>query len=133
MVIPVRPRTLRLFLASVGFGAVLAGGAIGLAAQADATPGIGCETIRWGFLGSQRRTVCDGPVQPDGSWVRAREVWTPGGYVPLSTYCSRYSCTSSGGYYREQSTQAFETYVVTPGTVLPDEPGHLPAGSVVIR
>lgn len=102
------------------------------AARADYTPG--CETVRWGFLGSQRRTICDGPVNPgDGGWLRARVIWTPAGYVPRTTYCGSYSCSSSGGYYREETLQAKETYYVLPTNVLPDEPGWLPAGTDVIR
>ena len=93
----------------------------------------GCETIRWGFLGSQWRTVCDGPRRPDGSWERERRIWTPAGYVPRSTYCGTYSCSSSGGYYREESTMGYERYVVFDVNVLPDEPGWLPEGTLVIR
>lgn len=111
---------------------VLVGCAIGWAARADAAPGVGCETIRWGFLGSQLRTVCDTPRRPDGSWTRAREVWVPAGWV--RGYCSfGYFSSCSQGYYRERGTVAYEEYPVTDGTVLPDEPGWLPTGSVVIR
>lgn len=92
----------------------------------------GCETVRWGMFGSQRRSICDGP-KTGGSWMRAREVWIPAGYVPAYTSCGTYSCSSSGGYYRERGTVAFEVYPVTDDTVLPDEPGWLPAGTVVIR
>jgi hypothetical protein len=127
--------TLRCTLVAVAVGAALAftGTAFAAQADADADPGIGCETIRWGFLGSQRRTICDGPRRPDGSWTRGRVVWTPAGYVPRSTYCGTYSCSSSGGYYREETLQAKETYVVFDSNVLPDEPGWLPPGTDVIR
>ena len=99
--------------------------------QADS--GYGCESIRWGFLGTQYRTICDGPRRPDGSWQRERRIWVPAGYVPRSTYCGTYSCSSSGGYYRQESTTGYERYVVFDVNVLPDEPGWLPAGTVVIR
>lgn len=91
----------------------------------------GCETVAWPNLlnWAQKRTVCDGPRRPDGSWLRARELWTPAGYVPLT--CSRYSCT--GGYYRQQSTQAYEEYVVFDHNIPPNEPGWLPPGTVIIR
>ena len=127
--------TLRRTLVAVAAGAALAftGTAFAAQADADADPGIGCETIRWGFLGSQRRTICDGPRRPDGSWTRGSVVWTPAGYVPRSTYCGTYSCSSSGGYYREETLQAKETYVVFDSNVLPDEPGWLPPGTDVIR
>lgn len=100
---------------------------------ADADPGVGCETVRWGFFWSQRRTICDGPRAADGSWTRARRVWTPAGYVRGSSYCSSYSCSYSAGYYREESTTAFETYVVFDSNVLGDEPGWLPPGTFTIR
>lgn len=98
--------------------------------------GLGCETIHWGFLGFQRRTVCDGPINPaDGGWTRARVIWTPAGYVSGSSYCYRYSgyCTYNPGYYREESVQAQESYYVLPSNVLPDEPGWLPPGMAVLR
>jgi hypothetical protein len=122
-----------LVATAVGAAAAFTGIASSTDAQADADPSIGCETIRWGFLGSQRRTICDGPRRADGSWTRARVVWTPAGYVPRSTYCGTYSCSSSGGYYREETLQAKETYVVFDSNVLPDEPGWLPPGTDVIR
>jgi hypothetical protein len=92
-------------------------------AHADAA-GAGCQTVLWGFLGSERRTLCDGPIRPDGSWTRERAVWTPAHYVPVT--CSGYYYIScSGGYAVSQSIDSDETYPVTPDTVLPDEPGHL--------
>ena len=94
---------------------------------------LGCETIHWGFLGSQLRTVCDGPVQPDGSWMRYRVVWVPAHHVPYSTYCGTYSCSSSGGYSVGQTVVAKEIYVVFPTNVLPDEPGWLPPNKDTLR
>lgn len=126
-------RTARRTVAALAAALVVIGTGIAYAADATAAPGIGCETIRWGFLGAQRRTVCDGPRRPDGSWTRAREVWVPAGWVPGSTYCGTWSCSSSGGYYRERGTVAYEQYPVTDSTVLPDEPGWLPQGTVTIR
>lgn len=125
-------RTARKILVTAA-AAIIGGTGLAIAPpQANADP-IGCETIRWGFLGSQLRTICDGPRRDDGSWLRAREVWTPAGYVPIRTSCSQYSCTTTGGYYRQRSTQAFETYIVFDHNVLPDEPGWLPPGTNVIR
>jgi len=89
----------------------------------------GCERIRWGFLASGYRTICDGPRLPDGSWMRERREWTPAGYVP--GYCSYYTCR--GGYNRAESTQSWQTYPVTDATIVPGEPGHLPAGSIDIH
>ena len=117
----------------VGGLAALAIG-LGIAPVAQAAPaGLGCETIHWGFLGSQLRTVCDGPVQPDGSWMRYRVVWVPAHYVPYSTYCGTYSCSSSGGYSVDQTLVAKENYIVFPTNVLPDEPGWLPPGTDTLR
>lgn len=67
------------------------------------------------------RTICDGPLQADGSWVRRRLFYAPETYVPMS--CSRYSCT--GGYWLNEYVD-LEEYPVNPGTVLPDEPGWIP-------
>jgi hypothetical protein len=110
--------------------AVIIGASIGLSARANAdSGGYGCETIRWGFLATQWRTICDGPRRPDGSWERERRIWYPAGWV--RGYCSYYSC--SGGYYREEGTVGYERYVVFDSNVLPDEPGWLPTGSLIIR
>ena len=108
--------------------------ALGVAPPASA---YGYDAVRGpsagGFLGSQWRTVFDGPRRPDGSWERERRIWTPAGYVPRSTYCGTYSCSSSGGYYREESATGYERYLVFDVNVLPDEPGWLPEGTLVIR
>lgn len=101
-------------------------------AHAEPDPDLGpnCDTVPWGFLGSQRRTVCDGPLRPDGSWERKRSIWTPAHQVPSTTDCygsSYISCTTYGGYFVDMKINDQDTYPVTPDTVLPDEPGHLPA------
>ena len=68
----------------------------------------GCETIRWGFLGSQWRTVCDGPRRPDGSWERERTDLDPGGLrAAQPPTAARTPAASSGGYYREESTTGY--------------------------
>jgi len=118
--------------------ALLAGAlAIGLAAVhppvANADPSMGCESIHWGFLGSQLRTICDGPRQADGSWMRYRVIWVPAHHVPYSTYCGTYSCSSSGGYDVGDSIVAKENYIVFDSNVLPDEPGWLPPGTDTIK
>ncbi|WP_243858130.1 hypothetical protein [Mycobacterium sp. DL440] len=125
--------SIKRLLAAMAAGAVLAGTGTLWATEAKADPGVGCETIRWGFLGSQRRTICDTPRLADGSWMRARVVWTPAGWV--RGYCSfgTYYSSCSQGYYREETLQAKEVYPVNDGNVLPDEPGWLPTGSDVIR
>lgn len=124
-------RTVRRVLVSMAAGAILGGTGIGHIAHANADP-VGCESIRWGFLGSQYRTICDSPRRADGSWERERRIWTPAGYVPRSTYCGTYPCSSSGGYYRQESTQGYERYVVFDHNVVQGEPGHLD-GTWVLR
>jgi hypothetical protein len=118
-------------------GALLAGAiTAGLAAtaHADDAPsfgfahsGIGCKTEPFGFLGSQRRTLCDGPIASDGSWTRQRTIWAPAHYSTRS--CSSIGSSSSysscyGGYFTPERLISDETYPVRPETVLPDEPGH---------
>ena len=109
-------------------------------ARAQAAPvgfGQGCETVHWGFLGGQRRTVCDGPKRADGSWDREREIWVPAGVVNGYCYFGTWSSSCSPSYYRQRSTVSYEQYPVSdaPGAVNPplaDEPGWLPPGTVRI-
>ena len=93
-------------------------------ARADAV----CKTEPFGFLGSQRRTLCDGPVSSDGSWSRERTIWVPAHRTPETcTSSSNYHSFSTcyGGYWVDQSLVSNETHPVRPETVLPDEPGHV--------
>jgi hypothetical protein len=95
---------------------------------APAANAANCQTEPFGFLGSWRRTLCDGPISKDGSWSRERTIWVPAHY-------STRTCTSgggsssysncSGGYMINERLVSNETYPVRPDTVLPDEPGHL--------
>jgi hypothetical protein len=83
-----------------------------------------------GFLGSERRTLCDGPISSDGSWSRERTIWVPAHYsMPIcsNTGGRSYSSYSScyGGYSVNEHVVSNETYPVRPDTVLSDEPGHL--------
>lgn len=73
------------------------------------------------------RTLCDGPIQADGSWTRARNFYANSYYVPWR--CDRYGCT--GDYWVPVFDTGVETYRVTPDTVLPDEPGHIGNAGVV--
>ena len=133
---------LRRSMAGALLAAAITATGVGLAAagQADAgeqAPSLGspsradayCKTEPWGFLGSQRRTLCDGPISNDGSWSRERTLWVPAHRDMPS--CSRsgssyYSSTSCyGGYWVNERLVSNETYPVRPDTVLPDEPGHL--------
>jgi hypothetical protein len=127
----VTARAVRRGLALIVYGAILAAVGTMWATGAKASPGVGCETIAapglltWG----QKRTICDSPRRADGSWWRTRQYWTPAHYAPVS--CYRWSC--SGGYPVGDSIARYEEYPVTDATVLADEPGWLPTGSVVIR
>ena len=123
-----------------GLVAFMLGLGLGLGVMALATPdqvrGVSqgtlppnCQQQRWGFFGSQLRQICDGPIRPDGSWMRHRVVGVPEHYVYPHTSCSSGSYSSyctfyPGGWVDEVDTDD-ETYLVTPDTVLPDEPGHL--------
>lgn len=81
-------------------------------------------------LRATTRTICDSPVRADGSWTRTRSFTAPAYWMPTTCvntggfYGGVLSC--SGGYPVEALNQT-ESYVVTPATVLPDEPGHLGA------
>lgn len=91
---------------------------------------VNCNSAPWGFLGSKTRLICDGPIRPDGSWMRTRIIGIPAHYAYPSSSCSNgeyYSnCTYyPGGYIPEQDSDN-ETYPVRQDTVLPDEPGHMP-------
>ena len=130
----------------VAHGAVLAAAsaliALGAPAVGHADPGLtpgpamGCETVHWGAFGMERRKVCDGPQQPDGTWQRTRTIWTPAFYSSKPCLQSSYSDAGDGlsdsrivdcdGHWTPESVDNQETYPVAPNTVLPDEPGWLP-------
>lgn len=104
-------------------------GSIIFAPPAAALPS-NCESRPWGFLGlTQVRIICDGPIQPDGSWMRQRVIGTPAHQVPASSSCSggSYSsyCTYYPGGWVNDVIASNDTYPVRPDNVLPDEPGHL--------
>jgi hypothetical protein len=120
----------RLRLATMAVGALMAAAIGGFAspAHADSVPP-NCQEVPWGFLGSKERAICDGPIQPNGSWMRHRVIGVPAHYQNPSSSCSGDSYSSNctfypGGYVPEIDSDN-ETYPVTPDTVLPDEPGHL--------
>lgn len=101
---------------------------VAVAPPAAALPA-SCEVVPWGFLGSQQRGICDGPVQRDGSWMRHRIVAVPAHSMPVFTSCSggTYTtfCTTSGGGFMPYTELDNEWYRVTPDTVPPNEPGYL--------
>ncbi len=132
---------LRRTMAGALLATAITATAVGLAAAAhadDGAPNLGspapagaiCKTEPWGFLGSQRRTLCDGPISGDGSWSRERTIWVPAHYnTPICSTIGGGSSSShtscSGGYFVNERLVSNETYPVRPETVLPDEPGHL--------
>jgi hypothetical protein len=126
---------LRRLLALTAFGAILGATGVGYATDAHADPLSGCQDDLWIVpFQSTRRVICDGAIRPDGSWLRAREFYTPAHDVPLTTRCSGgvyySSCTTTGGYFQPRTSQGVETYIVFPDNVLPDEPPHLVNGFI---
>lgn len=105
------------------FATVIGAATVIFAPPASAKPG--CDSVPWGFFASQVRTLCDGPMRPDGSWSRARVIWVPAHQVPFTCSYGRYSSSCTGGYFVDDSVVSAEEYPVTPETVLPDEPGYL--------
>ncbi|WP_457920692.1 CDGP domain-containing protein [Mycolicibacterium psychrotolerans] len=100
--------------------------------SAVATPALaapiqpGCVQQLWMMFGlkATTRTICDSEVRPDGSWFRQRQFYAPAYLAPGHSYCSSYECT----YYPPEWVPEFnkyESYMLTPNTVLPDEPGHI--------
>jgi hypothetical protein len=106
-----------------GIMLVVVAGVLAAAAKAD----VPChkQTVPWGFLGSERRTICDTARAADGSWTRERIIWSPAGYVPGGGYCGTWSCSYTEGYYVQQSVKSDDVYPVNDGDVLPDEPGNI--------
>lgn len=98
-----------------------------LAPSAHALPG-NCVQQPWlygGLLGRMTtRTICDSPIRADGSWDRSREFYAQSYYVPYHCNFNSYG-GSCGGDYTVPVFDLYDTYPVTPDTVLPDEPGHI--------
>ena len=129
-----RPRTVkRIYFTVAAVTAIVVGGILaGAPAKADYTPG--CVSQPWLYgLRMTTRTICDGPINGDGGWLRARAFHADSFYSALV-------CTGGAGTYVTYCTGGTwqpaldkrETYPVTPDTVLPDEPGHIPSGANTI-
>lgn len=94
-------------------------------ANADPPPP-GCARVPLLGLNPQILEMCDGPINPDGSWERARRYWHP-----------QYVHSSCGGVYYyggcpqwahdviPAERSGIETYTVTADTIPPGEPGHI--------
>lgn len=101
-------------------------------AHADYNPG--CTSQFWMVgLRATTRTICDGPIQADGTWMRTRTF-----YAPAHTAAGWSSCYG-GLYYSNcfytpprQVPEFTETatYPVTATTVLADEPNHIGEGQL---
>ena len=70
------------------------------------------------------RTICDGPVQDDGSWTRCRNFYSP----EKDIYVAPIDDQKGSQQYYFPELDIYECYPVTPDTVLPDEPGWIPPG-----
>ena len=99
------------------------------AAPAEAnTPPPGCVSQYWlygGLFGrGTTRTICDGPIQADGSWQRGREFFDAPRYIPMTCSWGYYGGSCVGGYWLGEF-DLVDYYVVTPDSILPDEPGWI--------
>lgn len=107
--------------------AVIIGASIGFSARASALPA-GCISQPWWRGEALRQTtrfICDGPILPDGSWMRARQFYAPAYYVPYRCSWSYYGGSCGGDYWVGVFDTGVEVYPVRPDTLLPDEPGHV--------
>lgn len=126
------PRTI-WFLACLTVGALLAALWVATPTALGQPLPPGCVQQPWWYGSAGRmttRTICDGPIQADGSWRRGREFYAPDYVAPGYSSCYAYGCT----FYPPRYVPVFdavESYIVTPATVLPDEPGHV--GADVVR
>lgn len=121
--------TNKLRMAVAASTATAAMGTLLLAAPPAKALPPGCVGQPWGFLGSQTRQICDGPLAADGSWLRRRIIGRPSYYRNATSQCSSYTYSSSCTYYPagwvDEVITEDNTYPVTPETVLPDEPGWI--------
>lgn len=105
-----------------------------LAAPAHADPPPpGCERVPILGLNPYVRTICDGPIRPDGSWMRARDMYHRS-YVASSCdgsylYGIGVNCPLGTSHDVWPEWRNSDAYVVTPDTIPPGEPGHLDGGS----
>jgi len=85
-----------------------------------------CTSQFWmmGLRGGQR-TICDGPLNPDGSWMRTRSFDAPAFTADGYSVCYSAAYCTFTMPKQVAAIDQLETYRVTPETVLPDEPGYL--------
>lgn len=101
---------------------------------AHATPPDNCASEFWMLgLRATTRTICDGPLEADGSWQRGRSFYAPAYVTNGWSNCVGGLYYSSCSYTPPVEVAEFdrrEVYRVTPTTVLPDEPGYLGTGTL---
>lgn len=122
----------RLSIAVIAFSSVGSGSVIDAGEAVAEPPQPGCVSQFWMYGGlfgrSVTRYICDGPFQPDGSWMRTRVFHDPAYMAPARTTCSGGTWSSTCTHYPAYPVEEFfirDVYRVDPGTVLPDEPGHI--------
>jgi hypothetical protein len=107
--------------------AVVMAGFLAAPASADPPPP-GCERVPILGLNPQIRKICDEPIHPDGSWVRARQFTHPQ-FVHSSCGGVYYQGGNCPPWMQQDVVPAeegpIETYIVTIDTIPPGEPGHL--------
>ena len=110
--------------ATAALGAALL--AAGVTAPAASANTDNCTEQFWMMgLRAAQRTICDGPLNPDGSWLRGRSFNAPAFTADGYSVCySAVYCTFTMPK-QVAAIDTAETYRVTPDTVLPDEPGYL--------
>lgn len=115
---------LRIVTVAAAAAALLLGAA---PASAEPLDDPSCERVPILGLDPHIRIICDSEIHPDGHWIRGRKLrWLDS---------TRSSC--GGQYYQGgqcppwmsndvvPGREVVETYIVTPDTIPPGEPGHL--------
>lgn len=129
-------------IGAIGVGAAIGGGLMAEAiltapkSHAD-VPVSGCQDDLWIMLDSKRRVICDGPIQPDGQYLRVRIRYTAAHEVPGRTNCYGYSyvsCTTYSGYFVPYNEAERTSYYVSVNPEaenhkLDNEPEHLVNGN----
>jgi amino acid permease len=102
------------------------------AAESDTPPG--CVSQFWMVgLRATTRIICDGPLNPDGGWMRARAFYAPAYISDGYSSCYGSGYWSNCVYTAPREVAEYDVrdyYPVTPTTVLPDEPGYIGTGAV---
>jgi hypothetical protein len=76
-------------------------------------------------LRAATRFICDGPIEANGGWMRARAFYAPAYVAAGYSSCYGYGyCTFTPPRYLPKM-DVRTAYWVTPETVLADEPGHV--------